>query len=135
MKSQVVINTEGEIIDVDGDNPGSLHDKKIFDESKIISIIPRDIDIMGDSGYQGIKDDFPRAKIPIKKKCGGQSLNKIQKRHNRKISRERVIVEHTIRKMKVFKILSEKYRGKRNKHGDIVRTISYFINVQSGFGF
>jgi hypothetical protein len=135
MKSQVIVNKSGKIINVDGDNPGSEHDKKIFDESKIISIIPRDIELMGDSGYQGIKDDFPRAKIPIKKKRGGQPLNKIQKRHNRKISRERVIVEHTIRKIKIFKILSEKYRGKREKHGNIVRTISYFINVQSGFGF
>jgi hypothetical protein len=132
-KSQINVNRRGEIVTVEGGKPGSKHDKKIFDESWTKRLLPRDINLKGDTGYQGIKDDFPNAKIPFKKKKGGPCLNKIQKRYNRMISRARMVVEHAIRKIKKFKILSYTYRGNRKKHKDIVRNVSYFTNIQSGF--
>jgi hypothetical protein len=135
IKSQIVVNKRGKIIDVEGGKPGKKHDKKIFDESQTKRYLPRDIDMKVDTGYQGIKDDFPHAEIPYKKKRGGPPLNKMQKRYNRKTARNRIKVEHSIRKIKIYKILSHTYRGNRDKHKDIVRNVSYFTNVQSGFEF
>lgn len=133
IKSQITINTDGGIVDVEGGKPGARHDKKIFDESEIKAILPRDMEMWVDLGYQGIREDFPNAEIPYKKKRGGPILNKIQKRLNRAKARVRIFVEHVIGRLKIFHILSDRYRGNLQKHEDIVRTISYITNLKYGF--
>jgi len=135
LKTQIIVNEKGEIIDTTDSFPGRRHDKKIFDESKIKKSLPGKIHIMGDLGFQGIKDDFPNATIPHKKKRGGPELTKEQKRQNRGISRRRVLVDNVIGRLKIFKILSDRYRGNRNNHGDIFRIISHITNIKYGFAF
>jgi hypothetical protein len=44
-------------------------------------------------------------------------LDEEEKEYNHALSRLRVIVEHVIGDMKVFKILSERYRNKRKRYG------------------
>ena len=133
LKNQIVVNKNGQIIDVTESYPGRQHDKKIWDKSKISRSLPSKIPIMGDSGYQGIQDDFPNATLPRKKRRGGTKLSKKQKRQNRKISRERIVVENVIGDIKFFKILSERYRGLRKKHSEIFRIIAYVTNIKFGF--
>lgn len=135
LKTQIIVNSEGEIIDTADSSPGKNHDKKIFDKSRFKKSIPKEIDIMGDSGYQGVKDDFPNASIPHKRNRGAPELCKEQKRKNRKIARKRVRIEGVIRKVKIFKILSDRYRGNRKKHGGIFRIISWITNIKYGFTF
>jgi len=103
LKNQIIINRRGKIMDTTDSSAGKNHDKKIFDKSRFMKSIPKDIDIMGDSGYQGIKDDSPDANIPLKKNRGGPELNKEQKRENRKIARKRARIENVIRKVKSSK--------------------------------
>jgi hypothetical protein len=43
-------------------------------------------------------------------------LTKKEKRENLKLSKTRVKVEHVIGKMKVFRIIAEKYRNRRRNH-------------------
>jgi len=117
-------------MDTTDSSPGKNHDKKIFDKSRFKKSIPKDIDIMSDSSYQGIKDDFPNATIPLKKNRGGPELNKEQKRENRKIARKRVRIENVIRKIKIFKIPSDKYSGNRKKHSGIFKTIAWITNIK-----
>jgi hypothetical protein len=133
LKNQIVINKQGEIIDVTKSSPGRHHDKRIWDESKISKSLPSKIPITSDSGYQGIKDDFPNATLPHKKRRDGPELTKKQKRQNRKISRERILVENVIGRMKIFKILSDRYRGNRKKHSEIFEIVAYVTNVKFGF--
>ncbi|MBI5788746.1 MAG: hypothetical protein HZA78_07830 [Candidatus Schekmanbacteria bacterium] len=45
------------------------------------------------------------------KKSKNKPLSKEQKEFNRQHSRERIIVEHVIDKMKIFKILAERFRN------------------------
>lgn len=132
LKSQIVISKAGEIIDVNRSVPGRHHDKKIWDTSEIARVLPREISITGDSGFQGIQHDFPRATLPHKKRRGGPELTKKQKRQNRKISRIRVLVDQLIGCMKVFKILSDRYRGNRDKHSEIFKIIAYVTNMKLG---
>ena len=133
LKNQVVINKAGEIIDVNRSVPGRNHDKNIWDNSAIARLLPAEISITGDSGYQGIQHDFPHATLPHKKTRGGPELSKKQKRQNRKISRTRVLVDQLIGCMKVFKILSDRYRGNRHKHSEIFKIIACVTNIKLGF--
>jgi len=44
-------------------------------------------------------------------------------------SRKRVVVEHAIGKIKIFKICSDVYRGKNGKYNQIVRNVAALVNL------
>lgn len=68
----------------------------------------------GDSGYQGMHKLFVGSKTPVKKPKKGV-LTDAQKQSNKEQRRERVCIEHTMRRLKVFKILSYRYRNHRKR--------------------
>ena len=74
------------------------------------------IKIQSDSGYQGIKGIHTNSETP-KKASKLHKLTKEEKDKNRKISRERIYIEHINAHIKRFKILSTRYRNKRKKYG------------------
>ena len=94
VKTQIVTNKKGLIIHKTGHVNGKKHDYELF--KKKHPPIPHDVELSGDSGYQGIQKDFPeiKSRVPIKKPKG-KSLKKKEKRHNRKLGKERVVIEHT----------------------------------------
>jgi transposase len=40
-----------------------------------------------------------------------------QKKFNQQLSKERIVVEHVNRKLKIFRILSSRYRNRRRRFG------------------
>lgn len=136
VKTQLITNKEGLIIDITGHEPGRKHDYEIFKRKHLP--LPPDVELNADLGFQGIEKDFPslKSKIPIKKPRG-KSLEKKDKRHNRRLSKERVVVEHVIGRMKKFKIMGDTFRNRLARYDDIVSIISGLINfrvmVQGGF--
>jgi len=55
-------------------------------------------------------------------------LNKEAKKRNREISSERVLVEHIIREVKIFRVAAEKYRNRRKRFGLRINLIAAFYN-------
>lgn len=80
-----------------------------------------------DKGYQGIKRIHPNSEIPYKK-SKKKPLNKEQKKYNKNLNSERVTVEHVIRSLKIFKILSYPYRNRRKRFGLRVNLIAGIYN-------
>jgi len=78
--------------------------------------IRKDIKLEGDSGFQGINDYHQNSETP-KKKSKNHPLSKEDKENNLRISRERILIENINAKIKVFKILSNRYRNHRKRHG------------------
>lgn len=72
------------------------------------------IQLLGDKGYQGIKHYHKFSLTPHKttKKC---PLTPQQKEDNRQLASRRVVVENIIRCLKVFRILSSRYRNRRKR--------------------
>jgi IS5 family transposase len=93
---------------------GTEHDFRIFKESKI-KAVPK-IKVIADKGYQGIKNDRKRSKIHQKKPRNGK-LNPEQKRENKRLAEVRIKVEHIMRFLKIFRILSSRYRNRRKRFG------------------
>ncbi len=62
---------------------------------------------IGDKAYQS--QDHPEFITPAKKPKGG-ALTPEQKEENTKIAKERIYVEHGIRRIKAFRILRQDYR-------------------------
>jgi hypothetical protein len=67
-----------------------------------------------DTGYQGLQKLHANTAIP-KKKSKKNPLTKADKKNNQQISSSRVVIENIIRELKIFRILSEKYRNRRRR--------------------
>lgn len=109
-----MINQEtGKIICTKFDQ-GKNHDFKIFKESKLA--LKKDLRCLGDKGYQGLEKYHKNSSTPKKKPRKGY-LTREDKQNNREQARLRVIVEHVNRRLKIFRILSERYRNRRKRFG------------------
>jgi hypothetical protein len=84
--------------------------------------------ILADSGYHGIQRSR-NAIIPIKK-TKNSKLSIEEKNHNRKLSSKRIKCENIIGFMKRFKIMSTKYRNRRNKANLRINLIAGICNFE-----
>lgn len=50
--------------------------------------------------------------------------------HNRTLAQARVVVEHINRKLKIFRILAERYRNRRKRFGLRFNLIAAIINFE-----
>jgi len=106
---------------------GSTHDFRLFKESKIR--IAEGILCLADSGYQGLAECHANSKTP-KKRSKYHPLTPEQKRSNRKLARQRIFVEHVIGKLKIFRILSERYRNRRKRFRLRFNLIAAIYNLE-----
>ena len=91
---------------------GKKHDFRLFKESGVHAGVNTEIET--DTGYTGITAIHPNSLLQ-KKNRKNNPLTKEEKRTNRIISRKRIYVEHAIRFVKRFRILSERYRNRRKR--------------------
>ncbi len=91
---------------------GKKHDFRLFQESQ--SHVLPDTLLEADTGYLGLTGLHSNSNIP-KKSSKMHPLTKQQRRENREVSRQRIFVEHAIRFVKRFRILSERYRNRRKR--------------------
>jgi hypothetical protein len=106
---------------------GKRHDFRIFKESKLK--IVEEIIINADTGYIGISQLHKNSVLP-KKKSKKNPLSAEDKRNNRKLSGQRVLAEHVIGKIKIFKILSDRYRNRRRRFGLRFNLIAGIYNFE-----
>ena len=108
----MLVNLEnGEIICLAFAN-GKKHDFQLFKDSHIN--VRTETLLEADTGYQGLVQLHANSLLP--KKCSkNHPLTKQQRKENHKISSRRIFVEHTIRFVKRFRILSERYRNRRKR--------------------
>ena len=84
---------------------------------------------MADKGYQGIQKIHVNSKVPKKKPRKGE-LSSSDKKSNRELARNRVIGEHINRKLKIFKILADRYRNRRKRFGLRFNLIAGLYNYE-----
>ena len=119
----------GKIIGV-YEEKGSVHDLEVFKKSNFHFL--KDILLVGDKGYQGLKLYHSNTLIPYRKPKNGK-LTKYQKWFNSQIGSYRVRIEHVNRKIKCFKILQHRYRNKQKKHLLRLSLISGIVNFEIRF--
>lgn len=91
---------------------GPTHDFALYKQSKLE--LHESLELLADSGYQGLDKRHDKSQTPKKKPKKGQ-LTKDEKRANRELSRRRIVVENVIRSLKIFRILLERYRNRRRR--------------------
>ena len=101
----------GEIICLAFSN-GKKHDFRLFKDSHVH--VRAETLLEADTGYQGLVHLHANSLLP-KKRSKNHPLTKQQRKENHKISSKRIFVEHAIRFVKRFRILSERYRNRRKR--------------------
>ena len=114
IKAQVIVNKATGIILCTAESFGKTHDFALYKNS-IGSRVLDSIKAQADSGYQGITAIHHNSETPKKKPRGGTLTNE-EKKENRRISRERILIENINAKIKVFKIMKYPYRNRRKRH-------------------
>lgn len=106
---------------------GKQHDFKVYQRSKIKCAENAEVQV--DSGYQGITNYHANANLPKKKTKKGK-LTKAEKMSNKELSSSRVTNEHVIGKLKIFKIIADRYRNRRRRFGLRFNLIAGFYNFE-----
>lgn len=106
---------------------GRTHDFKLLKRSRLPFV--RSQLCLADRGYQGLSKRHPGACTPTKKPRK-QPLPKAEKQHNQALAKLRVRVEHVIRRFKIFRIFSSRYRNRRRRFGLRLNLIAGLLNYE-----
>jgi hypothetical protein len=104
---------------------GKTHDFALFKQERHSA----EVAFGGDLGYFGLPKLYPKSLVPFKK-SKLHPLTKEQKAYNRELARFRILVEHVIRRLKVFRLLSERYRNRRKRFGLRFNLIAAIYNFE-----
>lgn len=125
LKAQVVVNqTNGQII-CTAFGQGRVHDFRLFKLHRL-PLLPEQL-CLADKGYQGIAKLHSSSCTPTKKPRQ-LKLSSSERQHNRQLARLRIVAEHVNRKLKIFRILCERYRNCRKRFGLRFKGIAAIIN-------
>jgi transposase len=91
---------------------GSKHDFQLFQDDR--SKIAEHIEVLADAGYQGLTELHENCQTPFKK-SKYHPLTVKEKLRNHSLAHKRILIEHIFRKLKLFRILSERYRNRRKR--------------------
>jgi hypothetical protein len=143
IKNTMVSDTGKRILILGETVPGSQQDDSLFKEEfdpKMDGFASTEAST--DLGYQGIQTDYlspenihiPHKKPRKSKKNPDPQLTRQQKRENRRIGRVRVLVEHAIGGMKVFRVLTIRLRN-HLKHlaDDFIFATAGLWNLKNSF--
>ncbi|MGA7044194.1 MAG: transposase family protein [Nitrososphaeraceae archaeon] len=129
IKTQYMVNSEGLILHKTEHKKGRKHDYEIFKNKP--PLIPLQVENVFDLGYMGVQNDFPTVKsvLPVRKKKN-VVLSGEETIFNRKHSQLRMIVEHTICRIKKFGIMSGRFRNRLRKYDNISDIVSALLNFR-----
>ena len=123
VKTQIMVNNQGLIIHKTGHKKGHRHDYDIYKKNHHVT--PKQVVNVFDLGYLGVEKDFPdqKSSIPNRKKRSQKKLAQEEKEYNQNHSRKRIAIEHTVSRLKKYRVLSDVFRNRSRKHD----RISYIV--------
>ena len=82
-----------------------------------------------DLAYKGIEKIHRNVRMP-KKKSKYHPLTKKEIANNKRIAQSRILVEHVIRRIKIFRIVAERYRNRRKRFSLRMNLIAAIYNFE-----
>ncbi|MBI2185396.1 MAG: transposase [Thaumarchaeota archaeon] len=134
VKTQLTVNKDGLIMHKTSHVRGRVHDYTLYKEKH--PNLPEQVNQTFDLGYYGVKNDFSglNCSLPFKRQGGrnrkGRELTSEQRRFNRKLSKVRVVVEHTIARMKKFRIIGDEFRNRLKRYDRATSIVSGLVNIR-----
>ena len=123
LKTQFIPLPQGkDIVDVVVGYPGPKSDLKLFQEHK--NVFSKEQTFSGDKAYIG----DCQITTPQKKPKNGE-LTFYQKEENKKLSSQRIFVEHMIRLVKVFQVGRDRFRLRVARYQSIILTLCGLVRL------
>jgi hypothetical protein len=129
LKTQLVVDPKTQAVICTTFAAGKEHDFHLFKRSKVK--LKQETKCLADRGYQGLQKLHSNSRLHKKKRKGVQ-LSRADLQMNRDIERVRCICEHIIGRLKVFRILAERYRNRRKRFGLRFNLIAGLYNYELG---
>ena len=132
LKSQVAVDEEtGQIVDVADSVPGPTADITVLEQSGLLARLPEGVGGIGDLAYVGIANLHPKGLgASPRRKPRGKDRPPEDIAYNRAFSRRRIVVEHSIGRMRRYQALSQTDRHHRQNHSARVRAVAGLVNRQ-----
>jgi hypothetical protein len=130
LKSQVAVDEEtGQIVDVADSVPGPTADITVLEQSQLLERLPPGVGGIGDLAYVGIDKLHPNGLgASPRRKPRGKDRPPEDIAYNRAFSRRRIIVEHSIGRLRRYQALSQTDRHHRQNHSARVRAVAGLVN-------
>jgi hypothetical protein len=130
LKSQVAVDeVSGRIVDIADSVPGPTADIKLLEESELLRRVPAGVGGIGDLAYVGIDKLHPLGLgASPRRKPRGRDRPAEDIAYNRAFSRRRIVVEHSIGRMRRYQLLSQTDRNHRQNHSARVRAVAGLVN-------
>ncbi|HXT83023.1 MAG TPA: transposase family protein [Verrucomicrobiae bacterium] len=127
VKSQIMVNNHGIIIHKTCYKKGKRHDYNIYKNNHPVT--PKQVVNVFDLGYLGIEKDFPEqlSSIPNRKKRN-MDLSVEEREYNKSHSKKRIVIEHTICRLKKFRILADVFRNRLRKYNKVSDIVAGLVN-------
>ncbi len=124
-----MVNEQGKILYKTCYKTGHRHDYNIYKTNRPTT--PEDVVNVFDLGFLGVENDFPEQKssLPFKKKRSNP-LSVEKKGYNRIHAKARVVVEHTICRIKKFRIMSDVFRNRLKRYNRISDIVTGLVNYR-----
>jgi hypothetical protein len=132
LKSQVAVDEEtGDVADVAESAPGPTADIKLLEESQLLERLPVGVGGLGDLAYVGIDKLHPAGLgATPRRKPRGKDRPPEDVCYNRAFARRRIVVEHTIGRMRRYQAITQQDREHRRNHTARVRAVGGLVNRQ-----
>lgn len=132
MKNNLICDNSKRVIFLSQTYEGSKHDKSIIDTEDWQ--LPKGIVVYEDSGFEGHFQKGVTIVRPVKKPKG-KELTKKQKASNKVKSSKRVLIENAIGYVKIYRIVKDNIRLKKDNAKDLVMELccgiaNYKINYK-----
>ena len=130
IKFQIIINDKSIIEHVSKSYSSSIHDKRLFisEYKDLINKIDKNIEILGDKGYSGLREY--KVNIPIKRNELPYKENKeLIKSNNKVLSSKRIKVEHVFAYIKSYRIMQRLNYYTKDKIEILFNAITNIYNL------
>ena len=130
VKTQIMVNNVGLIIiHKTTKKKGKRHDYDIYKENRPLT--PKQVVNVFDLGYFGVEKDYPEqlSSLPYRKKRN-LDLSEEERDYNKSHSKRRIVIEHTICRLKKFRILADVFRNRLTKYNQVSDIVSGLINYR-----
>jgi hypothetical protein len=137
LKSQVAVDElSGQVVAVADSVVGPTADIKLLAQSELLNRLPPGVGAIGDLAYVGIDKLHPQglAAAP-RRKPRGQPRPAEDVAYNRAFSQRRIVVEHTLGRMRRYEALTQTDRHHRKLHTQRVVAIAGLVNRQIAHRF
>ena len=117
------------VVDVSDSVPGPWADLKLLKTSRLLKRLPEGVGGIGDLAYVGIADLHPEGLgATPRRKPRGKDRPPEDRKYNRAFSRRRIVVEHTIGRLRRFRSVAHVNRHRRRGHAARVRAVAGLVN-------